>query len=408
MSSGSGLKQGVASFTHRSLEALLPKQAPYRVCDQRCTGLAIRVSSTGLKTWDLAYRIRGAGKVRRVSLGRFGDVSLEKARERANQLTIAARSGRDLIAEEKEAAVAAASRLTIASLVEVYIRRRVAGQLRTAREIERRLMRALGPILENHVADVRRRNIRELLDRVADEGLEREAEKRRQTIGAMFRWALSQDMVEADPTAGLTPYDPGMPRNRVLTISEIAKLWAWLDSDALSTEAAEILKLQLLTGARCGEISGMCKEEVDSTTWVWVLPAVRSKSNQQRATPLVGAARRIVDARLLTKTAGALFTNTKGSILTAAHVGNYLNARKKILPIEKFTTHDLRRTFATALAEMAVPFDLIAAVLGHSSGTRETRTLIRHYIHSDLIARKTEVLLQWGNQLQEIIGRQNI
>ena len=45
---------------------------------------------------------------------------------------------------------------------------------------------------------------------------EREAEKRRQTIGAMFRWAISQDIVETDPTAGLKAYDPGTPRDRVL------------------------------------------------------------------------------------------------------------------------------------------------------------------------------------------------
>ena len=34
----------------------------------------------------------------------------------------------------------------------------------------------------------------------------------------MFRWALSQDIVETDPTAGLTAYDRGTPRDRVLTV----------------------------------------------------------------------------------------------------------------------------------------------------------------------------------------------
>jgi len=49
--------------------------------------LAVRVAPSGVKTWDLAFRVRGTGKVRRVSLGRVADVSLEKARERANELT---------------------------------------------------------------------------------------------------------------------------------------------------------------------------------------------------------------------------------------------------------------------------------------------------------------------------------
>jgi len=96
MACGSGLTRGMVSFTHRALEALRPSYTPYRVSDQRCVGLAVRVAPSGVKTWDLAYRIRGSGKVRRVSLGRVADVSLEKARERANELTSASRAGRDL------------------------------------------------------------------------------------------------------------------------------------------------------------------------------------------------------------------------------------------------------------------------------------------------------------------------
>src|SRR5262249_8188254 len=157
----------------------------------------------------------------------------------------------------------AALRPTVSKLISLYVRRRVTGRLRTAPDIERRLNRALAPILGRYAADIQRREIRELLDAVADEGLVREAEKRRQTVGAMFRWALSQDIVEKDPTDGLKAYDPGTPRDRVLTVEEIEAVWRWLNSGALPPDAADILKLQLLTGARCGEISGLCREEID-------------------------------------------------------------------------------------------------------------------------------------------------
>jgi hypothetical protein len=63
----------------------------------------VRVAPSGVKTWDLAYRIRGMAKLRRLSLGRTTDVGLEQACERANELTSAARGGRDLIGEEGEA-----------------------------------------------------------------------------------------------------------------------------------------------------------------------------------------------------------------------------------------------------------------------------------------------------------------
>ena len=395
---------GAVLLTHRSIEALRPAQAPYRVSDQRCIGLAIRVAPSGVKTWDLAYRIRGLGKVRRLSLGRVADVNLEKARERANELTSAARTGRDLLAEEAESRAAAASRLTVENLISLYVRRRVVGRLRTAMDIERRLNRALAPILNRYAADLRRRDIRELLDAAADQGIEREAEKRRQTIGAMFRWALSQDIVETDPTAGLSAYDPGTPRDRVLTVEELKVVLKWLDSGALPAHAADILKLQLLTGARCGEISGLCCQEIDRDDSAWTLPAARSKNKRPRITPLVGEARRIIEARLATVHSGPLFTTDTGTVLTAAHVGHYLLSRRDKLPIDKFTTHDLRRTVATMLVELGIALDLVAAIIGHEAGGRETRTLVRHYVRSDLIERKMEVLRAWDGRLQTIVN----
>lgn len=87
MAFGAGLTRGAQLLTHRTIETLRPAEAPFRVPDQRCKGLAVRVAPSGVKTWDLAYRIRGRGKMRRLSLGRTTDIGLEQARERANELT---------------------------------------------------------------------------------------------------------------------------------------------------------------------------------------------------------------------------------------------------------------------------------------------------------------------------------
>src|SRR5262245_15979318 len=255
--------------------------------------------------------------------------------------------------------------------------------------------------MQRHAGEIRRRDLRELFDQCADDGLQREAERRRQTVGAMFRWALSQDIIEIDPTAGLKAYDPGTPRDRVLSVEEIKVLWNWLNSAAVPRNAADILKLELLTGARCGEISGLCAEEINRDEWIWTLPATRSKNKRPRATPLIGIARQIVEARLSNVTSGPLFTAGTGSTLTAAHVGHYLLARS--LPISKFTTHDLRRTVATQLTELSIQLEIVAAVIGHEAGGRETRTLVRHYVRTDLLERKKFALQAWERRLLEII-----
>jgi integrase len=371
MAFGAGLTRGALLLTHRTIETLRPAEAPYRVPDQRCKGLAVRVAPSGVKTWDLAYRIRGTGKMRRLSLGRTTDVSLEQARERANELTSVARSGRDLVAEEEDARGAAASRITVEKLIDLYLRRRVVGRLRTAKTIESRLRRTLTPILQQYAADICRRDIREILDNIVDQGKGREAEKRRQVCTAMFRWALSQDIVAADPTAGLEAYDRGTPRDRVLTVEEIETLWRWLESDALSLEAAEILKLELLLGARCGEISGLHAEEIDRQKWTWTLPAARSKNGRQRVTPIVGLAREMLDQRIAGVEKGPLFLLGKGVVVSSAHIGHYLLTRRTTLPIATFTSHDLRRTFATMLAEMGIALDLVAAIVATRQAPRK-------------------------------------
>jgi integrase len=403
MAFGAGLTRGAQPLTHRTIETLRPAEAPYRVTDQRCKGLAVRVAPSGVKTWDLAYRIRGTAKMRRLSLGRTTDVSLEQARERANELTSAARSGRDLIGEEGEARDAAASRITVEKLIDLYLRRRVVGRLRTAKSIESRLRRTLAPILQRYAADICRRDIREILDNIVDQGKGREAEKRRQVCTAMFRWALSQDIVAADPTAGLEAYDRGAPRDRVLTVEEIETLWRWLESDALSLEAADILKLELLLGARCGEISGLRAEEIDRHTWVWTLPAGRSKNGRPRVTPILGMAREIVEARLSGVEKGPLFVLENGAVMNSAHLGHYLLTRRSKLPIATFTTHDLRRTFASLLVEMGIALDLVAAIVGHESGGRDTRTLIKHYVRTDMLERKAHALKTWDERLKAIV-----
>lgn len=404
MVTGSGLTRPKLALTAKAIEALAPDGVAYRVPDERCIGLAVRVGPNGMKTWDLSFRVHGQGTVKRLSLGRVDDLSLGDARARANDLTSAARRGRDIVEEERKAVELVRSRATVRELIEEYVRRRVRGRLRTALEIERRLYRALASRLDHFAGDLRRRDIRILLDAVADDGFAREAEKRRQTIGAMFRWALSQDNVEINPTTGLTAYGAGTPGTRVLSPEEIGSVWDWLESGEVPQNHAYAMKLQLLTGARCGEVAGVCAEEIDTAEWTWTLPAARSKNGKSRITPLVGIARRIIEDRLLLVRTGALYRTEAGTPLRSVNVAQSLWARRNRLPVSKFTTHDLRRTVATQLAELGTPFDVIAIVIGHEAGTRETKTLVRHYVRTDLLQRKREVLQAWDRWIDGVIS----
>jgi integrase len=403
---GGGKTVASKVLTQRYLETLRPSTEAFKVKDALTPGLSFRVATDGAITAYVACRVKGASKGISSPIGIFlradgrsGDKSLQELRDRANEITKAARAGRNIIKEEVAATVEAERAITVRQLINRYVSSRVKGKLRTAAEIERRLLRALEPIESQKAEQIRRRDIITLLDEVAEDGREREAEKRRQTIGAMFRWAISKDLIQDDPTAGIPVYDPGTPRDRVLSEEEIRNLWRFLESAPVPEAHANVLRLQLLLGARVGEIAGMTGQEIDEGSWIWTLPAARSKNGKPRATPLVGRARDIVAARL---SAGPLFLTERRTPLSASTMGSWVRSmRAKITP-EHFGTHDLRRTVASMLDDMGVPRDVIGALIGHESGERNATVLRRHYLKTEGIEKKKSALLAWDARLRLI------
>jgi len=389
-------------LTHKGVEALKPATEAYRVPDLRCPGLAVRVAPGGLRTWELAFRIRGAGKVRRRSLGPFPAVGLDAARERATAIVRAAQAGHDLLQEEADAAAAAAARMSIDELRAEYVKRACA-KLRTKHEIDLRLKRALEALKDRPADEIRRRELRVVLNAIADRGAEREAEKTRQSLHAMFRWAVGQDIVNSNPVTGLTPFSPGAPRDRVLSPDEIRTFWGWIATSDLTPDMADSLRLQLCLGCRIGEAAGMHVNEIDQDNWIWTLPARRSKNKKPRVTPLVGRAKAILEARLERTRRGPLFVNETGAALRSNDIGSAIVTRRKRIPLAHFVSHDLRRTVATQLVELGLSFELVAAILGHETGNANTRILSRHYVRTDLVDRKRVALEAWDKRLTEVI-----
>ncbi|EKS34349.1 tyrosine-type recombinase/integrase [Afipia broomeae] len=402
MASGSGKSLGKIVLTHRSVDALKPATDAYRVPDLRCPGLAIRVAPSGLKTWDFVCRVRGTSTVKRKALGAFPAVSLDEARRRGGAIGDAAQRGKDLIGEEAKAKEEAAARMTVSELIDEYLKRRAKG-LRTKREIETRLKRALAPISNRPIDELRRRDIGRLLNATSDRGVEREAEKQRQSVGAMFRWAVGQDLLNDDPTRGLKPFSAGKPRERVLSPDEIRILWDWIASSDLTLDMQDSLRLQFCWGSRIGEASGLCVEEIDVKEWIWTLPASRSKNKKARRTPIVGIAREIIEDRLDRTRRGPLFINETGAALRSNDIGSAIVTRRRRIPLPHFVSHDIRRTVATGLVDLGISYDLVAAILGHEVGDKNVRILTRHYVRTDFAERKRLALEAWDQRLRAII-----
>jgi integrase len=399
--SGAGRTKAKTALNATRVKNLKPEGEPYRIADQLCRGLAIRVATSGQKTWDCAFRVAKGGPQRRLSLGNADDVTLEQARARAFELTSAARQGRDLVAEESQAR----DELTVAELIDRYLTGKVTGRLRTAAEIDGTLRRILAPLASKSAASVHRRDLARLFDDLAVfQQRERAAAKARQMIGSMYRWAIERGLVDINPVEGTPRFTQGEPRERVLSPDEIRILWDWLPTVGFASSLVDIARLEICTGARSGEIAGMEVKEfnLSNDAWLWTLPAARSKNKKERVTPIVGMAREILAARLVGAD-GLLFRSSRGVEIGSSLLASHLRHRWNRFPIEHFTAHDLRRTVASQMAAMGIPLETIALAVGHAAGEKATRTLVRHYVFDEMLDRKRRALEAWDQRLRSIL-----
>jgi hypothetical protein len=184
--------------TRKRLTDTVVKQAPVRA--QRyemaeASGLALRVSPNGAKTWVWRYRFEG--KQKRLTLGAYPAMSLSDARIRLAQTQDDLRRGHDP-ADQRP------SRETVADLVGVYIERH-ARKLRMAKEEERRLRADVLPALGHvRLAELSRRQVSDLLHRKAEAAKERggngtTANRLRGLLQRLFNKGIEWGYLDANP-----------------------------------------------------------------------------------------------------------------------------------------------------------------------------------------------------------------
>ena len=411
-------------------------------------GLELRVTKLGRKSWTLRYRRKSDGKLRRLTLGTFPTISLEEARQTSKEHLAAIGRRADpagVIQDQKKAE-------TFAEIVEQWIERhgRLNKAIRTLRDDQAMLRRHVLPRIGAMKArDITKRDIVKLLDHVMAQPDARYGQRalrarslsaaalislgsRRMThrpnrvfqlVRSIFRWAVSRDELETDPTAGLkAPIKHEPPRERELSPTEIRTLWQALDKAPtardptnraefpLTKSRALVLKLALVTAQRIGEVTAISNDELALTSDapVWTVPSNRSKNKQINRVPLSPLALRLIaEARNLAPDSRWLFPRPDGSGPINPQVPTKALERARAhLGVDHFRVHDLRRTAATRMAEFGINPYTIALVLNHISARQGTITA-RVYVKYSFDREKREALESWGRRVEGIVGMDN-
>ena len=92
------------NLTARTVKAIRsPASGRIEYWDQGLPGLWLRVSDRGRKSWGITYRLNG--RQRRLTLGKFPDLSLADARDKAGVLLREVGFGHDPAEEKQKIAI---------------------------------------------------------------------------------------------------------------------------------------------------------------------------------------------------------------------------------------------------------------------------------------------------------------
>jgi|CXWL01.1.fsa_nt_gi integrase len=333
------------------------------------------------------------------------------------------------IARSTERANADALRPTLNKVAEKYLgvfvaaKRRRDGAKRSKDADQRVYDRDIAPHMgQMKVEDIRTKHVSGLRDLIVSESGKRHALR---LLSSLLSHAKSDGLIEFNPARGVATSAPRQ-RERVLTHDECKAIWAAKaiegakaadDKSAVEGVRATVLaaiKVQLATGQRAGEVLAMRWSDLrskDRDHW-WVVPAEIAKNGKEHLVPLSPQVRALIDAQQAARDADPAKASpyvfaphrAKGAMSTSAYAQVVDRVRDQ-LKLDHFTSHDLRRTCATRMAEAGTLPHVIEAVLNHSGGAKAGVAGI--YNRASYFKETRDALCKWAKALDAFANDQS-
>jgi integrase len=400
--------------TDRELKAWLTAGAVDRGVGEGLTFLASAAGATvGKASWVLRYRLHGRNKEK--VLGRYPDLSLKDARERARQDRAQVERGIDVAAAKRAEKVQALEVPTVDRLADIWLARYIEPRYKYPEVVARVLRRHVRPVIGHMApADVQPAHIDRVLTRIVAAGAPTVANDALRHLTRMFRMAVRNQWTERNPAADFELLDAGgeeRPRDRWLTLDELRRLArAMRKTPNFGRENELAVWLLLALCVRKMELLSARWETVDLYNGVWTLSKEQTKTGAAIRIPLaepvrewlreakvlsfgkpqVFPARRLVQRRL-----GAVRRNRFEHV--SPDTLNVALKRLQLPDIEHFTVHDMRRTARTHLAGMGVDRFIAERSLNHKVGNVEGI-----YDRHDYFAERHAALAAWAAVLSRV------
>lgn len=387
-----------------------PDEGRLEVADLICPGLVMRITPRDVRSWSVAFKVRGEGGYsetgrplvgvqHRITLGRYPQVGLAAARDKARTLLEVVSEGRDPRPERREAHQERRSN-TVAAVARRFIAEDASKTVESWRRIERTLeMHIIPKIGDKPIREVGRDDVYNLVAQVEKDTGPGAAYGALKHLHRLFEFALDREIIDKNPARKLKRKDlkSNGDNGRALEDAELRAIWK--AAGDLGYPAGPWIKLLMLTGQRRNDISQAARSEIDFENHLLEIPARRYKSRRDHQVPLVGPAWEIVDGLPIQADGDYLFSNRAGKVA----IGSYDKIKKRIDkltgPLPDWTWHDFRRTVETRMASLRIIQEHRDAILGHAKpGLQKT------YNKHDYLAEKREALTLYEKHLMGIVS----
>ena len=342
------------SFARR-IAAARPREKKYCVWDDRISGLGVCIYPTGARSFFL--RRKPHGKVRSVTLGRVGTLTVAQARQEARRvlptLTDLPRDGGGPRYPARP----------MPAFAEEFLERHARHWRPSTLESNAYLVRKyVVPAFADRTVDaVTAVHVRDWFASLA--GRPGVANRTMPVLSVMMRMAevWGYRLHNTNPCKRTRRY-PMAPMERYLSPAEFARLNAVLGRDEFyCPHIVAIVRLLMLTGCRFGEIAGL--------QWDWIrgrrIRLPQSKSGP-RTVYLCGAARAVIDAiPRYSADCPFLFPSRPPTRPVANITSQWVRIRGEA-GLGDVRLHDLRHSWASMAAMNGVDMVTIAKLLGHA------------------------------------------
>ncbi|MFV2035229.1 MAG: site-specific integrase, partial [Halocynthiibacter sp.] len=156
-------------------------------------------------------------------------------------------------------------------------------------------------------------------------------------------------------------------RHRWLSDTELSRLTDALDQHP-NQLAANAIRLQLLTGARIGEVLTAIWSDFDLDRGVWIKPSHHTKQKRTEHLPLSGAAQdMLLRMREETDEMSAHLFPGRNPEKPLTDLKRFWRSIMSMSGIEDYRVHDNRHTHASHLVSSGMSLAIVGRLLGHTN-----------------------------------------